>query len=74
MGWSEGKRRLYLRDPERIIDVATGHGFMKPNGEPIEDFELPDDPSKFYSELQRRFKKTKASPTPRKGVKKKKRV
>lgn len=56
MGWSEGHRQLYVRDPDRIIDVAAGHGFIGSDGDPINDFQLPDDPTKFYATVQRKFK------------------
>jgi hypothetical protein len=62
MGWSEGHRHLYVRDPDRIIDVASGYGFMNPDGTPINDFDLPDDPSKFYDAVQAKFKSTSSNP------------
>lgn len=67
MGWSEGKRRLYIRDPDRIIDVATGYGFLDSNGDPITDFELPDNPGGFYKAVQAKFS---GQPTRRRTTKK----
>lgn len=72
MGWSEGKRHLYVRDPDRIIDVACGYGFTDPSGKPINDFDLPDDPSKFYQAVQEKFDgKTSSRVLKKKVVKKK---
>jgi hypothetical protein len=55
MGWQEGHRHLYVRDPDRIIDVACGYGFLDSEGNPINDFRLPDDQKAFYSAVQDKF-------------------
>lgn len=71
MGWNEGHRHLYVRDPDRIIDVATGYGFLDSQGNPINDFPLPDDPTKFYSAVQDKFNGKTSTTLKKKVIKKK---
>jgi len=80
-GWKDGNRTIFCRDPDRLIDVACGTGFMDPEtGEPINSFTIPSNPDAFYDTLNTAFrgsnskskKVTKKKVIKKKGAKRKK--
>lgn len=50
-GYKDGKRTLYVRDPERNVDVSCGIGFQG-----IDSISIPPDPSKFFDTINKSFK------------------
>jgi len=72
-GWKDGERTVFCRDPDRLIDVACGTGFMDPDsGEPLTSFTIPRNPDKFYDTLNAAFRgSSKPTQTTKKVVKKK---
>lgn len=56
-GWHNGKRRLYLRDPEKYVDVACGTGFVDDEGNALEYIDMPEgEPDQFYPILNHAFR------------------
>ena len=69
-GYSEGKRCLWLDDPEMNVEVACGRGFKAKDGTQLEKLILPNDPSKFYSLVDKAYGSKSPSPSKPKTVKK----
>lgn len=73
-GKDEGKRTLWVRDPDGLLDVSCGFGFLDAQGNEIEKFPIPKGEKAFYPTVQSYFRpKDKPSQPARKkkGVKKK---
>ncbi len=75
-GWKDGRRTIFCRDPNRMVDVACGTGFVDADsGKPINNFSVPEDPSLFYECLNHTFRgnpnTSLTKPARKKGAKKK---
>jgi hypothetical protein len=69
-GWDDGNRCLYMHDPSRELEVASGIGFRNEDGTQMEKLQIPNDASKFYSTLNGAFDIERGmNPTAKKPVK-----
>lgn len=69
-GYNEGKRCLWLDDPDMSVDVACGRGFKNADGTQKTKLFLPNDPSKFYPVVNAAYGKKSSSKPIKKAVKK----
>lgn len=79
-GWDDGKRYVQVRDPERLVEVAAGCGFVDSDGVDIERIYIPKlnnseiqkHPDQIYKILCNNFKgQSTPRVTKKKGTKKK---
>lgn len=55
-GYDEGKRTLWVRDEDRLVDVACGVNFIEPDGELIYKFRIPEPATdRFYEVVESAF-------------------